>query len=59
MVQFVELCPENADPNLYKKMVALREERCRLDYVIIDQGKVVDGNTRTLSYASAHITLCS
>lgn len=40
---FVELCPENADPNLYKKMVALRDERCRLDYLIIDQGKVVDG----------------
>lgn len=43
---FVELCPENADPKLYKQMVALRDERCRLDYVIIDQGKVVDAHIK-------------
>ncbi|KAG0579336.1 hypothetical protein KC19_4G091500 [Ceratodon purpureus] len=39
---FVELCPENADPDLYKKMVKLRDELCRQHYVVVDQGKEVD-----------------
>ncbi|XP_073389428.1 cilia- and flagella-associated protein 44 isoform X4 [Physcomitrium patens] len=39
---FVELCPGNGDPALYKRMVAMRDRRCFLDYAIIDQGKIVD-----------------
>ena len=50
MMQFVELCPENCDPDLYKRMVKLRDELCRQHYIVVDQGKVVDGNMRTLSF---------
>lgn len=40
---FVELCPENCDPDLYRRMVTLRDELCQQHYMVIDQGKVVDG----------------
>jgi hypothetical protein len=42
-LQFVELCPPTADPKLYADMVALRDRRCELDYLILDQNKVIDG----------------
>ncbi|KAH9568465.1 hypothetical protein CY35_03G078300 [Sphagnum magellanicum] len=40
--EFVELCPPTADPELYADMVALRDQRCELDYLILDQNKVID-----------------
>ena len=39
---FVEECPPKANPILYQKMVALRDQRCELDYQILDQNKVID-----------------
>lgn len=45
LVQFVELCPPKADPNLYAKMVALRDKRCEVDYLLLDQNRVIEGIT--------------
>lgn len=50
VVKFVELCPENCEPALYKSMVKLRDELCRQHYRVVDQGKVVDGNIRALIF---------